>query len=147
MILKGATTGKGDFLMIKNNTEMVSNNTVIISNNTEMIHENKEMVHDHKEMVHDNNEIINNSTEMNGADHKMHKENSVINLGKTNMPDDKCIPQETVIKNVQLAQAYVPFQKLCTTFSPEGALMRGTAFPQLFDNYSREKGLKVVEDE
>ena len=133
--------------MIKNNTEMVSNNTVIISNNTEMIHENKEMVHDHKEMVHDNNEIINNSTEMNGADHKMHKENSVINLGKTNMPDDKCIPQETVIKNVQLAQAYVPFQKLCTTFSPEGALMRGTAFPQLFDNYSREKGLKVVEDE
>ena len=46
-----------------------------------------------------------------------------------------CIPQETVIKDVRLAMAYVPFQKLCTLFSPMEALRRGTAFPELFSPY------------
>lgn len=64
----------------------------------------------------------------------------------TELSVEKCIPQETVLNNVRLAQAYVPFQKLCTTFSPEIALMKGTAFPPLFDNYMR-KGIKVYEDE
>jgi hypothetical protein len=45
---------------------------------------------------------------------------------------DKCIPQETNINNVQLAQAYVPYQKLCNTFTPLGALTVGTAFPSLY---------------
>lgn len=46
---------------------------------------------------------------------------------------DKCIPQETYINNVELAQAYVPFQKLCSTFTPLGALTVGTAFPSLYN--------------
>lgn len=51
---------------------------------------------------------------------------------------NNCIPQETVIKNVRLAAAYVPYQKLCTLFSPLEALKRGTAFPELFSPYDGE---------
>lgn len=50
-----------------------------------------------------------------------------------------CIPQETVIKNVKLAHAYVPFQVLCNTFSPMEALKKGTAFPPLLDVYGWER--------
>ncbi len=46
-----------------------------------------------------------------------------------------CVPQETYIKNVRLAAAYVPCQKFCTMFSPIEALMKGTAFPELFSPY------------
>ncbi|WP_243154671.1 spore coat associated protein CotJA [Clostridium thermarum] len=53
----------------------------------------------------------------------------------SSQPSGKCIPQETVIKDVLLARAYVPFQKLCTLFSPMEALKRGTAFPELFSPY------------
>jgi len=53
-------------------------------------------------------------------------------------PMDNCIPQETVIKNVRLAAAYVPFQKLCTLFAPLEALKRGTAFPELYSPYDGE---------
>lgn len=49
-----------------------------------------------------------------------------------------CIPQETVINDVRLAMAYVPFQKLCTLFSPIEALSRGTAFPELFSPYEKK---------
>lgn len=62
------------------------------------------------------------------------------------MPDD-CIPQEMVLKNVKLAQAYVPFQFLCSTFSPESSLMKGTIFPPLWDNYRRGMERMVYEDE
>ena len=48
---------------------------------------------------------------------------------------NNCVPQETVIKNVRLAAAYVPYQKLCTLFTPLEALKRGTAFPELFSPY------------
>ncbi|MBW9153174.1 spore coat associated protein CotJA [Clostridium estertheticum] len=51
---------------------------------------------------------------------------------------NNCIPQETVIKNVRLAAAYVPYQKLCTLFSPLEALKRGTAFPELYSPYDGE---------
>ena len=62
--------------------------------------------------------------------------------------DDKCIPQETVINNVKLAQAYVPFQILCTTFVPEVGLTKGTIFPPLWDNYTKTaKGQMVYDDE
>jgi Spore coat associated protein JA (CotJA). len=46
-----------------------------------------------------------------------------------------CLPQEAVIKNVRLATAYVPFQKLDTLFSPIEALKRGTVFPELCSPY------------
>ena len=42
----------------------------------------------------------------------------------------KCIPQETTIKDVRLARAYVPFQK-CAVFFANGSFKRGTAFPEL----------------
>jgi hypothetical protein len=50
----------------------------------------------------------------------------------------KCIPQETTIKDVRLARAYVPFQKMCSIFSPMEALKRGTAFPELFSPYDKK---------
>ncbi|MBZ9615772.1 spore coat associated protein CotJA [Clostridium estertheticum] len=58
----------------------------------------------------------------------MEQNNNVITM-------DNCIPQETVIKNIRLAAAYVPYQKLCTLFSPIEALKRGTVFPELFSPY------------
>ncbi|MHC1684499.1 MAG: spore coat associated protein CotJA [Clostridiaceae bacterium] len=50
-------------------------------------------------------------------------------------PEEKCIPQETVIKNVRLAAAYVPYQQMCTLLSPLDALKHGTAFPELYSPY------------
>jgi len=49
-----------------------------------------------------------------------------------------CIPQETIIRDVRLAAAYVPYQKLCTLFSPIEALKRGTAFPELYSPWAGE---------
>lgn len=49
--------------------------------------------------------------------------------------EDKCIPQETVIRNVRLAAAYVPYQYLCELFSPVEALKKGTVFPELYSPY------------
>jgi len=46
-----------------------------------------------------------------------------------------CVPQEMTITGVMLAHAYVPIQKLCTTFSPMEALRNGTAFPPLVSVY------------
>lgn len=48
---------------------------------------------------------------------------------------DKCIPQETTIRNVRLAAAYVPYQKLCTILCPIEALKHGTAFLELYSPY------------
>jgi hypothetical protein len=44
-----------------------------------------------------------------------------------------CVPQETVINNVKLAHAYVPFEKLCTAFTPLMSLKNGTISPALYD--------------
>ncbi len=61
---------------------------------------------------------------------------------------DECVPQQTVIENVMLAQAYVPFQKLCETFTPQGALIHGTAFPPLTESiWWVRKGVKAIDDE
>lgn len=49
-----------------------------------------------------------------------------------------CIPQETVIKDVLLARAYVPYHKFCVLFPPLEALQRGTAFPELFSPYEKK---------
>jgi hypothetical protein len=53
-------------------------------------------------------------------------------------PHHHCIPQETFLTNVRLARAYVPFQKLCNTFSPVEGLVKGTIFPELFSPYEGE---------
>ena len=44
---------------------------------------------------------------------------------------NSCIPWETTIENVKLANAYIPFEKLCTTYTPMRSLIEGTAFPEL----------------
>ena len=60
------------------------------------------------------------------------------------MPMMNCIPQETVIKNVRLAAAYVPYQHMCELFRPIEALKRGTAFPELYSPYEpRDKKYKL----
>jgi hypothetical protein len=60
-------------------------------------------------------------------------------------PQEKCIPQEMVIRNVRLAAAYVPYQQLCTLLSPIEALKHGTAFPELYSPYEgKEKKNKPV---
>ncbi|AUG58998.1 spore coat associated protein CotJA [Acetivibrio saccincola] len=55
--------------------------------------------------------------------------------GMYSMHPAPCIPQETVLRNVRLARAYVPFQKLCSLYPPIEALKRGTAFPELYSPY------------
>lgn len=44
-----------------------------------------------------------------------------------------CVDRETTINDVELARAYVPFQKLCPTFTPITSLKNGTIFPGLYD--------------
>ncbi|MBR6400822.1 MAG: spore coat associated protein CotJA [Firmicutes bacterium] len=39
------------------------------------------------------------------------------------------------ITNVMLAQAYVPYQRICTLMEPVAALKAGTVFPELVDVY------------
>ncbi|WP_072989562.1 spore coat associated protein CotJA [Clostridium cavendishii] len=53
-----------------------------------------------------------------------------------------CIPQETTIKNVRLAAAYVPYEILCTLFTPLEALKKGTAFPELYSPYKKEENVE-----
>lgn len=60
-------------------------------------------------------------------------------------PKNECIPQEMVIRNVRLAAAYVPYQYLCTLFSPIEALKFGTVFPELYSPYEgKDKKHKPV---
>ena len=56
--------------------------------------------------------------------------------------DKTCVPQETMINNVELANAYVPFEKMCGTFSPLSALKKGTAFPPLYAVSGWEPGVR-----
>ena len=48
-----------------------------------------------------------------------------------------CIPQETSIDCVRLAQAYVPFQKFCGMWPPLRSLLAGTIFPELYSPYRK----------
>ena len=50
-----------------------------------------------------------------------------------------CIPQETSIECVNLAQAYVPFQKFCGTWPPLKSLLAGTVFAELFSPYKKRE--------
>jgi hypothetical protein len=47
----------------------------------------------------------------------------------------ECIDHETELRDVELAHAYVPFQKFCPTFMPLTALRKGTVFPGLVGVY------------
>ena len=60
-----------------------------------------------------------------------------------NMPGaGNCVPQETVIPDVKLAHAYVPFQKMCATYMPLEGLKQGTIFPPLVGIYGwHSKGM------
>jgi hypothetical protein len=62
-------------------------------------------------------------------------ENEKYDANSNCMPKMNCIPQETIIKNVRLAAAYVPYQKMCELFKPIEALKRGTAFPELYSPF------------
>lgn len=53
--------------------------------------------------------------------------------GTQMQPGDMCIDREMTITDVQLAHGYVPFQKLCPTFTPLTSLRNGTIFPGLYD--------------
>ena len=55
-----------------------------------------------------------------------------MNISSPGGSSEQCVPQETYLNNVNLANAYVPFQKLCDTYTPLGSLTRGTAFPPLY---------------
>lgn len=57
------------------------------------------------------------------------------------MPE--CIPQEEVIQNVRLAEAYVPWQKMCSIFSPIESLKRGTVFPELYSPYNAGANMRL----
>lgn len=54
-------------------------------------------------------------------------------------PQSPCVPQQLVIKDVQLAAAYVPFQKYCGVMSPMESLCRGTAFAELYSPYRKRE--------
>ncbi len=47
-------------------------------------------------------------------------------------------------RNLLLARAYVPFQRINQVFSPSEALMKGTLFPELYMPYDERK--KMLEE-
>jgi hypothetical protein len=58
---------------------------------------------------------------------------SPVGVNGTVNSEGVCVDHETVITDVQLAHGYVPFQKLCPTFTPMNSLRNGTIFPGLYD--------------
>ena len=50
-----------------------------------------------------------------------------------------CIPQETVLRDVQLAASYVPFQFFCGVMPPLESLSKGTAFYELYSPYQKRE--------
>lgn len=70
-----------------------------------------------------------------------------MSMNSPEVSTDKCIPQETNIYDVKLAHAYVPFQKLCDTFTPLESLKKGTAFPPLTNLYRWERRMEVLDND
>lgn len=64
-------------------------------------------------------------------------------MKSTEKSENICTPLETEITGVRLANAYVPIEKRCETYDPLNSLKRGTAFPPLYDDYSRDRKGKV----
>ena len=58
-------------------------------------------------------------------------------------PKCPCIPKETIIKDVELARAYVPFQKYCGVMPPFESLCKGTAFAELFSPYKKREFVNI----
>jgi hypothetical protein len=52
---------------------------------------------------------------------------------------ERCVPQETAIRCLRLATAYVPFQRYCGVWSPCKSLTTGTAFPELYSPYRKRE--------
>ncbi len=50
-------------------------------------------------------------------------------------PAGECLPYEAEIAPDSLARAYVPYQKICSYFSPSKGLVNGTIFPGLYKPY------------
>jgi len=53
-------------------------------------------------------------------------------------PDPRT-PQTPVGNQMNLAEAYIPFQKYTTAFSPMEALKQGTLFPELVRPYVKKR--------
>ena len=51
------------------------------------------------------------------------------------------------MNDMMIAQAYVPYQEAGELFCPETALMKGTAFPELYVPYKRGTNLKIFGQE
>lgn len=49
-----------------------------------------------------------------------------------------CVPYEEEIQVDRLARAYVPFQHYCNVMDAEKALVRGTAFEELYMPYFKK---------
>lgn len=52
------------------------------------------------------------------------------------MPTLMCSP---MVEQAELAKAYIPSQEYKTNFTPEEALDKGTAFPELYKPYVKMK--------
>lgn len=63
------------------------------------------------------------------------EENIKENL-KENKPKE-CVPYEQCIKVKELATAYVPYQKLCSIYGLDEAMVKGTIFPELASSYCK----------
>lgn len=114
------------------------NNTPIVPIRTPMAPNNSPMMPNTTPMMQGN------SIKQNPA--SMQPNNTTVKPDNTMMKAN-CIPQETVLKDVKLAHAYVPFQILCNTFTPIEALKNGTAFPPLTNMYLWDKNKMGASDD
>ncbi|WP_250278167.1 spore coat associated protein CotJA [[Clostridium] colinum] len=68
-----------------------------------------------------------------------------MNCGENNQ-NKECIPYEEYIKVVELARAYVPFQKLCSIYDANESMIKGTIFPELARGYCEKDKNLMRED-
>ncbi|WP_317366387.1 spore coat associated protein CotJA [uncultured Tyzzerella sp.] len=63
------------------------------------------------------------------------------------MQNTGCIPYEEYIKVDELARAYVPFQKLCSIYDKDEAMVKGTIFPELASPYCKKDKNNMKENQ
>lgn len=61
--------------------------------------------------------------------------------------ESNCIPYEEYIKVDKLARAYVPFQKLCSIYDKDEAMIKGTIFPELARPYCQKDKNNMKENQ
>ena len=61
---------------------------------------------------------------------------------RRNCPD--CAMPPFMPRNPMLAKAYVPYQELDETFSPQDSLCHGTTFPELVSPYMRGQSQCII---